>query len=71
MIYFYRGREAGNTDTETLSEKDKMLEAKEAEVCTVLYLPSTLSGVGKVYRTIGHRTFFEFPENISPRMEKI
>jgi hypothetical protein len=47
MIYFYRGREAGNTDTETLSEKDKMLEAKEAEVCTILYLPSTLSGVKK------------------------
>lgn len=27
-----RGREVGNTDTETLSEKDKMLEAKEAEL---------------------------------------
>jgi hypothetical protein len=27
-----RGREAGNAETEKLSEKDKMLEEKEAEV---------------------------------------
>ena len=37
MIFSCRGREAGSAETEKLSEKDKMLEEKEAEVCIAFH----------------------------------